>query len=295
MMKGISVIIPTLHRTDFVLKTLQDLVAQKFQLSFEVLVIDQSQDIDKKVKDFCEAQTYIKYHHITFFKGLPEARNYGASKSKYEVLLFLDDDIECEADLLQEHYKSIQKSGVGVIAGGITEKFKENKKVKVGVFIKRIAHPLRGFHIKTKQEVDHAGGGNFSVKKTVYDEVGGVDENLTVGAALYEETDFCLRVKKEGYTIYFNYDAHVYHLAAPSGGCRVEEIDRYIYSLSRNKTIIIQRYLSVVHKFSAKAYLLRLILSYALAYKSLSVLKAYLNGVQEGKRVGGLTVKRTYV
>lgn len=293
-MKGISVIVPTLNRTDFLLKTLQDLVEQKFELLFEILVIDQSSSIDKKSKNFCKKYDYIKYEHITFFKGLPEARNYGASKSKYDLLLFLDDDIECGANLLQEHYNTLKKPNVGVVAGGITEKFKENRDTKIGFFNKWIAQPLRGFHQKAAKEVDHAGGGNFSVKKSIYNLVGGVDEYLTVGAALYEETDFCLRVKQHGAIIYYNYEAHVYHLAAKTGGCRVDEIDRYIFSLSRNKTIIIHRYLAVFYMISAKAYLLRLVMSYAYAYKSKAVFKAYIKGVREGKRVANKKVKRTY-
>ena len=34
---------------------------------------------------------------------------------------------------------------------------------------------------------------------------------------LYEETEICLRVKELGYKVFFNYDAHVWHLAADTG------------------------------------------------------------------------------
>lgn len=293
-MKGISVIIPTLNRSDFLMNTLNDLIVQKFDLPFEILIIDQSVVINKKIMNFCEPHTYINYHYITFFKGLPEARNYGASKAKYSILLFLDDDIECASDLLYSHYETFQKNNIAVVAGGITEKFKANKMSKIGYFNKWTGQALRGFHQKGNLEVDHAGGGNFSVKKEVYDEVGGIDENLTEGAALFEETDFCLRVKNKGYIIYFNHEAHMYHLAAVTGGCRVEEIYKYIYSLSRNKTIITNRYLNFLYKISAKTYLFKLIISYSIAYKSLSIIKAYSEGVKEGKMIALEKIKRSY-
>jgi len=35
--------------------------------------------------------------------------------------------------------------------------------------------------------------------------------NPNYGAALYEETEICLRVKELGYKVFFNYDAHVWH------------------------------------------------------------------------------------
>lgn len=294
-MKGISVIIPTLNRTDFLLNTLQDIIVQDFDGDFEVLIIDQSNRVDQRVINFCDTNGVVTHHHITLFKGLPEARNYGVAKSKYDIVLFLDDDIECKQNLLSEHFVAHQQINIGVVAGGITEKFKENRNTEIGFFNWKTAHPTRGFHQQAKKEVDHAGGGNFSVKKDVYDEVGGVDENLTVGAALYEETDFCLRVKSKGYMVYFNYEAHMYHLAAATGGCRVEEIDKYIYSLSRNKSILIYRYLPYVNRITAKAHLIKLIISYAIAYKSLSVLGAYIKGNKEGKNVAQQQVKRTYV
>lgn len=247
-MKSFSIIIPTLNRTKFLLNTLKDLVNQIYVPGFEILIIDQSIQLDQKVKDFCLGYDFIDYHYITHFRGLPEARNYGAQQAKHPYLLFLDDDIECKSNLLKEHAKVLQQESIGVCAGGITEAYKANKEQPIGKFIWYSATPLRGFHKKENKEVDHAGGGNFSVKKQIYLSVNGVDELLTKGAALYEETDFCLRVKKAGYKIYFNYDAHVTHLAAATGGCRVPEIDKYIFSLSRNRSLLIERHLPWYYK-----------------------------------------------
>lgn len=284
-MKGFSVIIPTLNRTTFLTNTLKGLVCQDFKFPFEIIVVDQSEQEDSTVIDFLKTNSIIKYHHIKHFKGLPEARNYGVSIALYDYLLYLDDDIECEKNLLTEHFAFLEKSTVAIVSGGITEKFKNNIDCEVGKFIKRSANPLRGFHKDVQKEVDHAGGGNFSIKKSIFNEVGGVDENLSKGAALYEETDICLRVKKAGHTIFYNHKAHVYHLAAETGGCRVEDINNYIFALSRNRTIIIQRYLPWHYKFTANLYLLKLVLSYSKAYKDMSLFKSYQKGKREGKEV----------
>ena len=289
-MKPFSIIIATLNRTEFLLNTLEDLIVQNYSGGFEILIIDQSIKEDEAVITFCDKHSNVYYHFITYFKGLPEARNYGAKLAKYEYLLFLDDDISCGNTLLQEHLKSLTIENVAVGAGGITEQNKSNLKSKIGYFDFLTATPTRGFHINKSKEVYHAGGGNFSVKKSIYLEVGGIDEQLTKGAALYEETDFCLRVQKAGYKIWFNYHAHVFHLAAKTGGCRVPEIDKYIFSLTRNRSLIIKRHLPLFYQFTAKLYLLKLVLSYLRVYKSKSILRAYLNGKKEGQSLNYLKI-----
>ncbi|WP_019037079.1 glycosyltransferase family 2 protein [Psychroflexus tropicus] len=290
-MQGFSIIIPTLNRTKYLLNTLKDLVVQDYKDEFEIIIVDQSKQKDEEVIDFSIKHESVKYHFVQHFKGLPEARNYGAKLANYEYLLFLDDDISCGKNLLSEHLESFINNNVGIGAGGITEKNKQNINCKIGNFSFVTATPTRGFHSKNSKEVFHAGGGNFSVKKSIYFEVGGIDEQLTKGAALYEETDFCLRVRKAGYKIWFNYDAHVFHLAAKTGGCRVPEIDKYIFSLSRNRSLIIKRHLPWYNQMTAKLFLLKLVLAYIKAYKSKSIWQSYLSGKKEGQKLNPKDIK----
>lgn len=293
-MTGISIIIPTLNRTTYLKNTLDDLLLQEFEHPYEILIVDQSNRADNLVINHLQGKSIVQYYHITTFRGLPEARNFGAQKAQYDILVYVDDDIECERDFLQQHYnihKNLDK--IGVVAGGITEKFKSNIACKIGKFEKKSATPLRGFHQKDSREVDHGGGGNFSVRREVYLNVKGVDEHLTKGAALYEETDFCLRVKKEGYKIWFHYDAHVFHLAAATGGCRVIDIEKYLYNLIRNRSLIIERHLDGVNKITATIELFRLAIAYIVSYKKASLLTKFFKARKEGKTVGKLSAKMT--
>lgn len=292
-MNGISVIIPTLHRTEFLINTLKDLVKQVCNFPFEIVIVDQSNEMDKEALNFCKEYSFCKYHHITFFKGLPEARNFGWQNAVYDYVLYVDDDIQCQPNLLSEHYKYLTDPEIGIVAGGITEAYKGNQDCEVGKFIKSSATPLRGFHKKGAFEVDHGGGGNFSAKKDILKVVNGIDEHLTKGAALYEETDVCLRVKKAGYKIFFNSEAHVVHLAAAAGGCRVEEIDKYLYSLVRNRSLIIERHITGFYKITAELYLFKLFLAYVWSYKKTSLFKVYRQARKEGKKAGKQPVKCT--
>jgi GT2 family glycosyltransferase len=284
-MKGISVIIPTLHRTEFTLETIKYLLVQECEIPFEIVVIDQSNTIDDKVKNMCNEFDFCTYYHIDFFKGLPEARNFGWQKAKYDFILFVDDDIQCDKNLIQEHYNILKESQVGVVGGGVLETNNSNVGKKTGKFSRLTATPIPGFHLQGTFEVDHGKGCNFSAKKEVLLKVSGIDENLTKGAALYEETDFCLRVQKAGYKVMFHSKASVNHLAAKTGGCRVEDIEKYIGSLVRNRSIIIRRHLSSLQQITAHVYLLKLVMAYAVSYKRSSLLKQYFKSLFEGNKV----------
>lgn len=285
-MQGISVVIPTLHRTEFLINTLKDLVKQVCDFSFEIVIVDQSNEVDVEVQNFCKKYSFCKYNYINFFKGLPEARNFGWQKANYDYILFLDDDIQCNENLLQEHFSILKNKAVGVVAGGIIEVFKENQECKVGDFNYWTATPLRGFHKQGTFEVNHGGGGNFATKKEVLLKVNGIDENLTKGAALYEETDFCLRVKQAGYKIMFHSKASVNHLAAETGGCRVPDIKKYIASLVRNRSLIISRHVKGIYKITSMIYLFRLVSAYAFSYKDISLFKQFITSFKEGVFVG---------
>lgn len=294
-MKGISVILPTLNRSDFLINTLKDLVEQVCDFPFEIIVVDQSKFEDRVVHDFAKEYNTINYHYITTFRGLPEARNYGASVAKYNYLLYLDDDISCKPNLLTEHFNALMPEAVGMVAGGITEKNNPNIVEKVGHFVKWSATPLAGFHLKGEQIVTHVKGCNFSIKKEDFIKNVGIDQSLTKGAALYEELDLCLRLGKKGKKIKFQSSAHVVHHAAPSGGCRVPDIIKYIKSLSRNRSIIIGRHLPWYFKITAHLYLFRLVISYMITYRKIEVIKSYFNGVVEGNKVAKQTPLNSFI
>lgn len=292
-MTGISIIIPTLNRTTFLKDTLDDLFVQEFKHPYEILIVDQSTQPDEVILKHIQGKPNVRYYHITQFRGLPEARNFGWQNAVYDYVLYVDDDIQCQPNLLSEHYKYLTDPEIGIVAGGITEKNNPNTGTRIGVFEKIKANPITGFHKKGQLEVEHAKGCNYSTKTSILKSLKGTDQNLTKGAALYEELDYCLRVKKAGYKIFFNSEAHVVHLAAAAGGCRVEEIDKYLYSLVRNRSLIIERHITVFYKITAELYLFKLFLAYVWSYKKTSLFKVYRQARKEGKKAGKQPVKCT--
>lgn len=277
-----TVVLPTLNREPFLLVTLDDLLKQDYS-NYEILVVDQSGEPSVAVKKLAEAHPKIRYHHVRF-RGLPLARNYAWQMARGSVVLYLDDDIRCPANLVSEHARAMLDPSVGVVAGGIDEanRREEPNPKAVGTFSYWTATPKRGFQSRDPREVQHAPGGNFSVRRGVFDEAGGFDEWLNRGAALYEETDFCLRVTRAGKRIVFHPQARITHLAAATGGCRVPELGNYLRTMTRNRLMLIRRYLAWYQWPVAFARLILLNLSYARSQRDPAALVRGLAGLMEG-------------
>lgn len=283
---GITVVLPTLSRGDCLRTCVEDLFAQNYA-PLEILIVDQSVDPDEQMVLLAGELEILSYHHVSF-QSLPKARNYAWRHAKYDAILFLDDDIRCHPGLLSEHARSLQEPGVGVVGGRVDEvpasRQLQSQRGRTGSFSRTTAVPLRGWSVEGEFEVDHAPGGNFSTWRRVLESCGGIDETLSIGAALYEETDFCLRAKRNGYRILFNGSARITHLALPRGGCRVQARDKYVYGLAHNRAVLIGRHLDWFNRPFAVARLLVTGLSFAARERSPMVLGAWISGVRSGFR-----------
>ena len=226
--QGVTVVIPTLNRGGFLRACLEDLLAQSHR-PLEILIVDQSDEVGQDLRELVEQHAGIISHHQVSFRGLPLARNYGWQRARYDAILFVDDDTRCPPDLVSEHLRALQMTGVGAVAGGIDERYRPaDSGPLTGIYRAWTATPLRGFGALGEGDVHHAGGGNFSVWRRAILAAGGADETLNQGAALYEETDLCLRIRRAGFRIVFNGRARLTHLAAAGGGCRVDQVQPYV-------------------------------------------------------------------
>ena len=153
--------------------------------------------------------------------------------------------------------------------------------------------PIRGFSRKGKQWVDHGVGCNFSAKRQAIQSAGGFDEGFHFSAALHEELDFFLKAKKRGLKAYFNSDAGLKHLAAPRGGCREPDLNRYILGLCRSRMILVRRYSRFYQQPIATFRVLLLTLSYTRSHKKLSLIFHGLKGMLLGWKAGSESPKCT--
>jgi GT2 family glycosyltransferase len=282
----VTVVVPTLNRGRFLIDCLRDLLQQRHR-PLEILVVDQSDEPSPEMQELAERRPDVISWHRVNSRGLPMARNYGWQHAQHEAIIYVDDDIRCGPSLASEHLRALKLSNVGVVAGGIDEAWKHAEQIRrTGVFDQWVAEPEGGFAARIQGDVDHARGCNFSVWRPILRDLDGIDEGLQVGAALYEETDFCLRVKRAGHRIYFNGCARVTHLAVGDGGCRVGEVVGYVYGLAHNRALLVRRHLRWYHVPTALARLALLGGSYAVHYRAPRALSACASGCLAGWQKG---------
>jgi len=115
----ISVIIPTLNRSDLLFTTLRSITKQSLPIDdFEILVIDNGSkdDTQKVVSNFQSSFRQLKYVQETN-PGLHSGRHRGLAESKGDILVFADDDIEALPTWLEGIQESFENNDTGLVGG----------------------------------------------------------------------------------------------------------------------------------------------------------------------------------
>ncbi|MDD5638998.1 MAG: glycosyltransferase [Candidatus Pacebacteria bacterium] len=224
-----SVIIPTLNRKKYLLQTLGFLKKQNFN-DFEVIIVDQSEkELRLKEEELKYSEDFKKRIKILYLdkKNLPNARNVGAQEAKGEILIFIDDDVIIKSkNFVENHLKNYSNPKVVAVAGRLVQPFaKKSDENKKPESVTNFLFIIKGnFSSKLKMFIKNTiPGGNFSVRRDFYFKIGGFDKNF-IGNALFEDTDFGIRITKNKGLIIFDPATEVFHLAASRGGVRNNDV-----------------------------------------------------------------------
>ncbi len=226
---SISVLVPTYQREAVLCSTIADVLKQDYP-NFEVLVIDQTRDHQPAT------QTYLhetaKNGDIQYFQlpwaSLPGARNYGVERSRGDLILFIDDDVELPADYLKAHAQVfLNQPEVGAVAGRVFDRMKlgDDPNLSIEYLPAEAMDPgiawyyIDLVHTTQPQQVITARGCNMSFRRELFDQHGLRFDERFRGNAVREESDFCLQIRQTGYIIWYAPDAHLIHLGEESGGC----------------------------------------------------------------------------
>ena len=118
---GISVVIPTFNRAQYLYATLICLCNQKVaeNVNYEIIVVDSGDDeTDKIVQLFQNAKKVpIIYKKIKKCRNRSLVRNAGAELSNYSILCFLDNDMLTPPNFIQTHFEKHQEKEKLVLLG----------------------------------------------------------------------------------------------------------------------------------------------------------------------------------
>lgn len=210
----VSVVIPTYGREELLIETCTA-VLQQTESSSELIVVDQTKEHETDTENALvawERSGKIRWIRLVS-PSIARAMNVGLRDSTKPIVLFLDDDIIPDSNLIAAHWTAHAETGASVVAGRVTQPW-SHRGASSG---KRLDD--FDFNSTKRQYIDQFMGGNFSIRRDVAMQIGGVDENF-VKVAYRFECDLADRLLGQGHRILYEPTAHINHLKAGSGGTR---------------------------------------------------------------------------
>ncbi len=223
-----SIIIPTFHRFE-ALKQMLVSLKPELKADIEVIIIEQSREndnIDKKqrIKELrkiinSKNLIYLLIHKI----GMTHANNIGVRKARGKFLIFFDDDIKIHKDCIGNLLVNFTDASVGAVGGRVITVGQREEATRIDTGkISLLGSFSDGYSSTIRQEIDTVVGCNWAIRKDLFDELNGFDEQFT-SFGIREESDLCLRIKKKGLKIIFEPRAVVTHERISTGGGRKSE------------------------------------------------------------------------
>lgn len=220
----ITVAIPTYQREEVLVNTINEVLKQDFE-NFELIVVDQTKKHKESTLRALESISDSRFRYFSVTPpSLPAARNFAIEKSRSDIVLFIDDDVELFENFIEAHYDTHQsRPEIKAVAGRV--EIKGQPPSSELFFFDWYGEEHGGFNYPYSREATSFLGCNFSIKKEIIENVGPFDTNY-FDSAMREESDMAFRIKKAGFNIYYQPKAQLLHLVAESGGCRIYEMKR---------------------------------------------------------------------
>jgi GT2 family glycosyltransferase len=205
----VSVVVPTYNRREIVLRSLETLFHQGFPSSrFEIIVVVDG-STDGTAQDLRELKPDCWFRVIEQEnRGLAGARNAGLRAADADLVLFLDDDMQCNPDLVAAHVRAHQRLGQSVVFGALFLSADSKSNLASECFKQEIG----AFHLRhtkdpnIKWEVSECVFSNASMPKQLLVEAGGFDEDFR----MREDLELGIRLLASGVRLEYANDAIAY-------------------------------------------------------------------------------------
>ena len=227
----VSILIPNKDHTDDLEKCLQSIWKKTTWDNYEVIVIENNSTDPatfayyEKAKQRYDGLRVVTYPEKGFnFSGI---NNFGRKAAAGDYLLLLNNDVEVRnGDWLTELLRQCAHKGGAAICGAMLY-YPDETLQHAGVITglggyagHSHKYKQKGgsgylFRIATVQDFSAVTGACLLVKASVYDEVGGLDEQFAVA---FNDVDFCLRVRDAGCRIAWTPYAELTHYESKSRG-----------------------------------------------------------------------------
>lgn len=226
----ISIIIPNKDHVDTLKQCLVSIFSKSTYENFEIIIVENNSS-DKNAFNFYEfIQKMNDRIKVVTWKGegfnYSSLNNFGAKYAQGQYLILLNNDVEVISnDWMERMLGTCQRKNVGIVGAKLL--YPDHSIQHCGIIMglggiaghmyKNMPENQPGYYNRTmlQQDVSAVTAACMMVKKDVYEEVGGLDEDLEVA---FNDIDFCLKVREKGYLIVLDPNIQLFHYESKTRG-----------------------------------------------------------------------------
>ena len=225
----ISIIIPNKDHTDDLKRCMDSIDSKSTYQNYEYIIVENNSTEEKTFRFYKDLEENHPKARVVYWDrefNYSAINNYGASFAKGEYLLLLNNDTEIiNDDCLEELLGYCMRGDVGAV--GARMYYEDDTIQHAGVVIGFggiaghcfVLQPrgTTGYchRIICAQDYSAVTAACMMVKKSAFDQVGGLTEELAVA---FNDIDFCMKLRAAGYLIVYNPYAELYHYESKSRG-----------------------------------------------------------------------------
>lgn len=215
----VTIIVSSYRRPDVLRETLAALLRLDYPGRLhEIIVIDDgSGDETPQIVEALQRDCSRLHYYEQTNSGVATARNNGARKARGEVLIFLDDDIVIEPDLIRRHLAAMSEFGACLVNGhweftpSLAAALRESSfgrfRMAIEGWVKEgeEKRKLRGSYV----EPSSITACNLGVRRDDYWRIGGFDEQFPFAGR--EDQEFSIRAARVGFRFIYDFDMRIWH------------------------------------------------------------------------------------
>ena len=234
----VSVIIPNKDHLDDLTRCIESMENVNNYHNIEYIVVENNSVLDETFAGYetMEKKYGDRFRLVKWDGGFNYSaiNNYGIQYAKGEYILLLNNDTEVISPRwIEEMLMYAQQDRVGCVGAKLL--YPDNTIQHAGIgfgFLTLAAHMHKNFpvghpgymgRLVYAQDVYAVTAACLMVRKSVYEQVNGLDESFAVA---FNDVDFCVRVREAGYTNVFTPFAQLYHYESKSRGLDENPVKR---------------------------------------------------------------------
>lgn len=227
----ISFVIVNYQSREHLKKCIESLKDNASGFAWEVIIINN----DQEELNFSPALEDVKIINHGINDGFSKACNLGAKNSTGEVLFFLNPDTQ----LLTSNIHAIKtffslNTDAGIVAprlvttNGAVQRWSTGFEVTLWDIVKNNVGLIASkslWDASTKTQTDWVSGAALAIKKSVFENINGFDENFFM---YFEDVDLCKRVTEMGKKIFILPNIKILHIGGQStSNTKKQKLDYY--------------------------------------------------------------------